>query len=333
MRDGAPPKPTRFRLLASRSMDPSFPQQTDTAAFTAPAAAGSAPTADPALSFGKVAEIYDRGRPSYPPEAARWLTGEGRARVLELGAGTGKLTEPLAALGHNVIATEPSAAMAKRIPARAPRARVALARAEELPIADASVDVVVSAQAFHWFDHESALPEIARVLRPGGTLALVWNMRDERIPWVRRLSRIIDGRQDRVPLALDALDACEYFGTIETETFRIWQPLRRPDLHDLVLSRSSVSVLPAEAQEQKLAEADALYEEYGRGPDGMLLPYLCECYRAAVVAAPPPRPLPAPADESAERDVGEDTVAMSAPPFSRPRVQDTDDGHILIDFR
>ncbi len=177
------------------------------------------------------------------------------------------------------------------------------------------------------------------MLRPGGTFALAWNMRDERIPWVRRLGRIIDSRQDMVPLALDALNACEYFGEIETETFRIWQPLRRSELHDLVLSRSSIAVLSTDAQQEKLDEVDALYEEYGRGPDGMLLPYLTECYRAPLVAAPPPRPAPAarcgtgrPGEAAPGADGGEETVAIR-PPFARPRVQDTDDGHILIDFR
>ena len=240
----------------------------------------------------------------------------------------------------DVVATEPLAQMARFIPDRAPEAHVLLARAEQLPFADATFDLVVSGQAFHWFDHEAALPEIARVLRPGGTLALVWNIRDERIPWVRRLSAIIESRQERVPSALDALNACEYFGDIETETFRIWQPLRRPDLRDLVLSRSSISVLSSEARQEKLAEVDALYEDYGRGPDGMLLPYLSECYRVPVIGAPPPKPMPPraaqPEDHSDESlttgGADEETVAMAAP-FARPRVQDTDDGHILIDFR
>jgi len=320
-------------------MDPFFPQQPPTAE---PATAGAGAADSAALSFGAIAEIYDRGRPSYPEEAARWLTGEPRSRVLELGAGTGKLTEPLVALGHDVIATEPSDRMAAFIPARAPRAHVMLARAEQLPLADQSVDIVVSAQAFHWFDHDTALTEIARVLKPGGSLALVWNMRDERIPWVRRLGRIIDSQEHLVPHALDALNACEWFGEIETETFRIWQPLRRPELHDLVLSRSAISVLSPEAQQQKLDEVDALYEDYGRGPDGMLLPYLTECYRVPLVATPPPRPIPEPMLRRDESDGShelpgyddmEDTVAMTGPPFARPRVQDTDDGHILIDFR
>jgi len=330
-------------------MDGPFPQQpiigrpTPSASVSSSEDDGRSRVEQAARSFGAVADAYDRGRPTYPPEAARWLIGGGHARVLELGAGTGKLTEALQGLGHEVIATDPSAAMARLVPSHASEAHLVLARAEELPVADASVDVVVSGQAFHWFNHDVALPEIARVLKPGGTLALVWNMRDERIPWVRRLSKIIESREDMVPIALDALNASEYFGEIETETFRIWQPLRRSDLHDLVLSRSTISVLSPEEQQRKLDAVDALYEEYGRGPDGMLLPYLSECYRAPVIAAPPPRPAPvAETEESAELDPmepaggegddGEETVAM-APPFARPRVQDTDDGHILIDFR
>ena len=123
-------------------------------------------TPDPALSFGDVVDAYDRGRPSYPREAAAWLTDEQPLSVLELGAGTGKLTEQLVALGHDVHATDPDEAMLAKLQARLPEVRTSRASAEEIPAGDASYDVVVSAQAFHWFDHDRALPEIARVLKP-----------------------------------------------------------------------------------------------------------------------------------------------------------------------
>src|SRR5690348_1191371 len=140
-----------------------------------------------ALSFGSVADAYDRARPSYPEAAARWLIGEGRLNVLELGAGTGQLTETLVAHGHRVIATDPSPEMLGRLRERVTPYSVGISGAEAIPAPNRSVDVVVCAQSFHWFDPSRALPEIARVLRPGGFLALVWNQRDASIPWVRRL--------------------------------------------------------------------------------------------------------------------------------------------------
>jgi SAM-dependent methyltransferase len=135
-----------------------------------------------ALSFGGVADAYDRARPSYPVEAARWLTGEGKLTVLELGAGTGKLTEVLVEAGHRVIATDPLPEMLTKLRARVVPFAVGVSGAEAIPAPSRSIDVVVCAQSFHWFDHDRALPEIARVLRRGGILVLVANRPDESRP-------------------------------------------------------------------------------------------------------------------------------------------------------
>src|ERR1700712_858710 len=110
----------------------------------------------PALSFGLVADAYDRARPSYPREAAAWLVGSDYAHVLELGAGTGKLTEQLHALGHRVIATDPLEPMLAHLVERLPETRTVAAAAERIPLRARSVDAVVGAQAFHWFDLERA---------------------------------------------------------------------------------------------------------------------------------------------------------------------------------
>ena len=123
--------------------------------------------ADLARAFGAVAEAYDRGRPGYPAAAAAWLMGGEAQVVLELGAGTGKLTRELVDQGHAVFATEPDEAMLAVLRERVPEVSAKVATAEEIPANDRSVDVVVVAQAFHWFDHEAALPEMARVLKPG----------------------------------------------------------------------------------------------------------------------------------------------------------------------
>ena len=170
--------------------------------------------------FGPVAEAYDRGRPGYPADAVRWLVGREAASVLEIGAGTGKLTAELLAQGHDVLATDPDERMLAMLETRVPEARTAVAAAEDLPVEDRSVDVVVAAQAFHWFDHAVALPEIARVLKPGGALALVWNHRDGRIPWVRRLGDLI-GTQEQLADPSDLLATSELFVPTEAETFAI----------------------------------------------------------------------------------------------------------------
>ena len=182
----------------------------------------------PARSFGSVVDAYDRARPSYPREAAVWLVGDQPTTVLELGAGTGKLTEVLVALGHDVHATDPDEAMLAKLRERLPDVRTSVAGAEKIPAADAAYDVVVSAQAFHWFDHERALPEIARVLKPAGRLAVVWNQRDERIPWVRRLGALIGSQEQQHsegPLVTSPL-----FGFVESEQFRFWQVVDRSSI-------------------------------------------------------------------------------------------------------
>ncbi len=237
---------------------------------------------EPARSFGGVADAYDRGRPTYPREAAIWLTSDKPLTVLELGAGTGKLTEQLVALGHEVHATEPDPKMLDILAKNLPYVRISQSSAEEIPSGDSSYDVVVSAQAFHWFDHDKALPEIARVLRPRGRLSLVWNQRDERIPWVKRLGKLI-GTQDQLNDPAELLERSKLFGDVESEAFRFWQVVDQHSIRDLVRSRSNVAVLSPSEQEAKMAEVLAFYEDYGRGRDGMQLPYNAACFRSQVL--------------------------------------------------
>jgi ubiquinone/menaquinone biosynthesis C-methylase UbiE len=271
-----------------------------------------------ARSFGGVADAYDRGRPTYPREAAAWLVGDQPVTVLELGAGTGKLTETLVELGHDVHATEPDEQMLAILEQRLPDVRTSQASAEEIPAPDGSYDVVVSAQAFHWFDLDRALPEIARVLKPGGRLALVWNQRDERIPWVRKLGAVI-GSQEQLREPAAALVASNRFGFVEDSVFRHWQVVDRESIQDLVLSRSNVAVLDEDGRAAKLAEVLAFYDDYGRGMDGMQLPYEARCFRAVVVDPPESEQV------SADGAPGE---------ASRAPVSDgADTDMLLIDFR
>jgi SAM-dependent methyltransferase len=153
---------------------------------------------DAARGFADNAAAYEAARPSYPAEAVAHIVGHGHIgpgrRVLDLAAGTGKLTRLLAPTGADVVAVEPIAAMRDRLVALLPGVEVHDGTAEDLPLADRSVDAVTVAQAFHWFDPALALAEVRRVLRPGGHLFLVWNTRDRRHDWVRTFGDLlVDG--------------------------------------------------------------------------------------------------------------------------------------------
>jgi ubiquinone/menaquinone biosynthesis C-methylase UbiE len=270
---------------------------------------------DWAHSFGGVAEAYERGRPTYPVEAVRWMLGEQPLTVLELGAGTGKLTRVLAQLGHDVHATDPDPAMLQVLEREVPGVRTAEASAEEIPLGDASVDAVIAAQAFHWFDLDRALPEMARVLRPGGRVCLVWNYRNEKIPWVRRLGTLI-GTQEHQQDPAQSLIFSERFGFVEDREFTHWQTVDRKSILDLVLSRSNVAVLDEQGRDAKLAEVLAFYDEYGRGMDGLQRPYVTRCYRADVL------------ERALESERGETAAdADGGSPSDGP-----DDDMLLIDF-
>jgi SAM-dependent methyltransferase len=234
----------------------------------------------PATSFALVADAYERARPGYPEDAVRWLVGEDPCDVVDLGAGTGKLTRSLVALGHRVTAIEPLPEMIELLVAAAPGAFDLLGSAEVIPLPDASADVITSAQAFHWFDHAVALPEIARVLRPRGRLALVWNTRDDRVPWVTQLSETIgsetvESRDAETPIVESGL-----FGPVEKATFEWVQYLDRTTLRDLVLSRSYCAIKPLEERDKVLADVERLFDEHASGGE-LELPYVTQCFRAA----------------------------------------------------
>ncbi|GAA4122237.1 class I SAM-dependent methyltransferase [Nocardioides fonticola] len=290
---------------------------------------------EPARAFGRVAEVYHRGRPGYPEDAVRWLVGDRPAQVLELGAGTGKLTARLVELGHEVHATDPDPAMLAVLETELPGVRTTVAAAERLPVADRSVDVVVCGQSFHWFDHPTALEEIARVLRPGGRLAVVWYERDERIPWVKRLGRLL-GRVEQLRDPSAPLTANGRYGEVETSAHRFWQTIDRESVQDLVVSRSHVALADPDTRAALLAQVVAFYDDYGRGMYGMELPYIARCFRAEVVDQP--------AETLAVGDHAPDAGANpivdtgSHPPiadelFKAPRALDDDTGMLLIDFR
>lgn len=155
--------------------------------------------------------------------------------------------------------------------------------AESIPLAHASVDAVLVGQAFHWFEHARALPEIARVLRPHGVLGLLWNNHDTVVPWVRRLHRAIIGEDfltgndefDPMPILLQS----DLFSMVETARFRHWHDLDRNGLRQLAQSRSRVAVLTESRRESVLEQIDAIYDSTARPPEPLRVPYFTNCYR------------------------------------------------------
>jgi SAM-dependent methyltransferase len=142
-------------------------------------------------SFGSVAADYAALRPGYPTDVVRFLLGPAPLRVLDLGAGTGLLTEVLLAAGHRVVAVDPSPDMLAQLRSRLPQVGTHTGGAEQIPLPDGDVDAVVAGQAAHWFRPGEAAAELRRVLRPGGVVGFVWNTRDERVPWVRALGEAL----------------------------------------------------------------------------------------------------------------------------------------------
>jgi SAM-dependent methyltransferase len=236
---------------------------------------------DRSLSFGSAAAAYERGRPSYPPEAIDWLLPRGARQVLDLGAGTGKLTTRLVERGLDVVAVDPIPDMLELLSASLPETRALLGTAEEIPLEDNSVDAVLVAQAWHWVDPERAIPEVARVLRPGGRLGLVWNTRDERLGWVRELGRIIgsdgDGRRFDVELPEPFIERARH----QVE----WTNYLTPQaLIDLVASRSYCITSPTEVRTQTLDQVRELLATHPvlANSTGLAMPYVTVCIRATL---------------------------------------------------
>ena len=231
-----------------------------------------------ARGFSRSADAYDRARPDYPPAAVAWLAERlglwpGRT-VVDLAAGTGKLTRPLAATGAEVVAIEPVAEMRARIGDAA--ARSLDGTAEAVPLPDASADAVTVAQAFHWFDGPAALAEIHRVLRPGGALALVWNRRPLENPVHAAIERIVapyrgDAPAHRSGAWRAAFDATTLFGPLEERTFTHSRPHDADALADRVGSTSFVAALDDGPHAEVIAAVRALAAE-----GAVDVPYVCE---------------------------------------------------------
>ena len=213
-----------------------------------------------ARSFASVAGEYDRGRPGYPAAAVSWVLPDAPVDVLDVGAGTGKLTAALVRAGHRVVAVEPLAEMRGVLQSQLPAVRVLDGAAERLPLARGSVDAVVAGAAFHWFDQEAALTEALRVLRSPGVLALFGNSFDTTVPWLAELRGILGpatlGRPGHWPEP-ERLHAD--FEDVQEREFAHTQNRTLAQLRDYASSRSGFAVIPEAEREQRLREIDALW--------------------------------------------------------------------------
>lgn len=252
-----------------------------------------------AVGFGRAADAYERGRPGFPEAAVTQLIsilGLGPGRVLlELGAGTGKLTRCLAPSGARIVAVEPVAAMRERL-AGIDGVQAIDALAEAVPLADGSVDAAVGAQAFHWFDNRRVVPELARLLPPDGPVALVWNVRDESVGWVAALTSLLEPYRGDTPSHRSmrwrrAWDDTRAFEPLVLETFPHTHPAGVDGVVDRVLSISFVATLP-EDERARVAERVRRLVPLD---EGLEFPYRTEVWlthrrrRSVRVGGPAPR--------------------------------------------
>jgi SAM-dependent methyltransferase len=240
-----------------------------------------------ATSFGQVAGDYDRLRPGPPDVALDWLVPEGCATAVELGAGTGLFTRALARRAGQVIAVEPDDRMRAVLAARSPGVHAVAGRGEQIPVPDASADGVFVSSAWHWLDHQVAVPEIARVLRDGGRLGVIWTSRDRRVDWVAELDTL--GRPGGSQRAQDdggrrrheaALPADAPFGNPATASFTFTRTMTVDDFvawlgtYSRVITASDEerAAVRARAREALLPRAD---------PNGDVeVPMRSTCWRA-----------------------------------------------------
>jgi ubiquinone/menaquinone biosynthesis C-methylase UbiE len=235
-------------------------------------------------SFDETAATYAAVRPGYPEASVSWLIPPGAQRVLDLATGTGKLTRQLVDRGLDVVAVEPSEQMAAELSAYVPEAQLRIGTAEDIPLPDADVDAVVAGSAFHWFDQHRAMPEMARVLRSGGSLALIWNQPDDRCDWVRQLGEITAAAQRRIDRAKSPADA-DSFHAAETTEFPHSHRLSRDSLATLIQTFSYYLVLDLPGRADLLRRVNYLVATHPElaGRDVFELPNVTKCWRGTRV--------------------------------------------------
>lgn len=242
-----------------------------------------------ARGFARNAADYERSRPPYPPEAMAFLADRldlrpGRT-IADVGAGTGKMTRLLVSPGAEVLAVEPVEAMRTELVAQVTEAVVIGATAAALPLAPRSVDAIVCAQAFHWFATTEVLLEFARVLKPRGALALVWNVRDKSVPWIRAFTEVLRPYEGDRPdhnsgRWREAFDWEVPFGPLETAGFVHEQPMTPEMLVSRAASTSFVGALDEPARSVLLAQVREIGEAQG---EDFVMPYRSDVHVTALV--------------------------------------------------
>jgi ubiquinone/menaquinone biosynthesis C-methylase UbiE len=241
--------------------------------------------------FTAGARMYAAGRPDYPRKIQSWLVDELELRTgktaLDLAAGTGKFTFYLLATGATVVAVEPVDAMREQLLQRFPGMDARIGSAQHIPLDDESVDAVVCAQAFHWFATAEAVREIGRVLRPGGSFGLVWNVRDDEVPWVREMGRIMKPFEGDAPRFSSqqwrkVFPAAGFGALRETEFAHSHVGPPEKVIVERILSVSFMAALPRDEQQKVAERLRAVIAEYPelRGKEEVSFPYrtlACVC--------------------------------------------------------
>jgi SAM-dependent methyltransferase len=244
-------------------------------------------------SFGSAAAAYAEHRPDYAQAAVRWVLQLAPGlRVLDLGAGTGKLTTTLVALGDDIIAVEPDPAMLTELRRALPDVHALPGSAEAIPLPDASVDAVLAGNAMHWFDMAVAGPEIARVLVPGGILAGLWNVMDDQVDWVAGLARVSGSaaigqrdtpaswRAETADMHIPKTGVAARFGSPEQSEFPHGQRRTADSLIATLATRAGVLVMPEQEREATLGRIRAFLASRPETADGeFTLPMLTSALR------------------------------------------------------
>jgi ubiquinone/menaquinone biosynthesis C-methylase UbiE len=225
-------------------------------------------------------------RRPYPEAVPGWMVGEQRAKVLDVGCGNGAFTQMLHERGHEVFAIDRHLDAVAVLPERLGTHLHVVGQVESLPYLSCHFDVVTASQSLHRFAPGLALTEMARVLKPGGHLAVAYNTRDDTVPWVRRLITLMQQADPDAmtgDYGIDSVDAVAespYFVELERRNFRNWLPITRAGLLAMVERRPTTAGLEPDVRDQLLAEVGGLYDSSARAPEPLLLPYQASCWRA-----------------------------------------------------
>ena len=254
--------------------------------------------AERARSFGSIAEDYERWRPGVDPAVAEWFVPDPIGRAVDVGAGTGKLARLLVGRAAEVVCVEPDERMRAVLARSVPEATVLEGAGEHIPVEDASADAVLISSAWHWMNHAATAAEVARVLRPGGTLGVVWSGVDWTSEWFREVRARVEADQTARPSGLitalvDRASTDDNTHVLELPTDapfsapeRRWVswdlPMSADELVGLLGTVSGVIVLPEDRRRAVIAEVRDALRTYGDldGDATVSLPFRADCWRA-----------------------------------------------------